>query len=109
MKYHILLGILLWTAVAALAQNTAPAADSSLTPHGKPSAPGLKEPSPSHGKSGKPAAPLSKPEFGEEDEIQNDYEEDEADAECDGCLLAGRMQTPITYVVAEMNAVTGLS
>jgi hypothetical protein len=101
MKYHILLGILLWTVAAALAQLSAPAPDTSLSPDAKRSAPALKGKPSSHGKSGKPAVPLAQPEPGEENEVQDDPEEDKESADCDGCMLAGASQAPAAYAVAE--------
>jgi hypothetical protein len=116
MKYHILLGILLWTIGAALAQPSAPPTDTSRTTDGGKSAPSLKKPPSSHGKSGKPATPsgkpatpLAKPESGEEDDVQDDSDEDEPSADCDGCLLALLSQTPAAYAVAGPGATTASS
>ena len=107
MKYHILLGILLWAAAAALAGPSAPGKDTSSSTEGKPPAPALKKTPSSHGKSGKPATPLAKPEFGEEDDVQDESDEDESGADCDGCLLAGRSQAPVAYAVAGLRAAIG--
>jgi hypothetical protein len=92
MKYHILLGILLWMAAAAFpspkpqSQNPASAQDGAQSP------PVLREAPSSQRKSENAAAPVMQPEFGEEDEfqeeIQNDSDEDEEGPDCDGCLLA---------------------
>lgn len=107
MKYHILLGILLWTIGAALAQHSTPPAGTPPPSDAKRSAPSLKKVPTSHGKSGKPAAPMAKPEFGEENDIQEDTSEDEEGTDCEGCLLAGQSQMPIANAVVQMRALAG--